>query len=226
MTEDQNPSSETEPGDGQLLTSAQPRAAQPAPASAPASPAPHGTATAPTAAPTAPAAASVDTAPSRTKRSPWRQRLIAAGVAVALVVGAVGLTAAVEEQRSRDARSLISAQRDRLNAIQAVLTAPDVVTRSITTTDGAKVTAVFSAEKVAAVVTYQNLPDIPAKQTYEIFRVRDDKTKPLRILAPAARSGTAMLLGLGEGDALAFTVEPEGGSGQPTGDVVIGLRLS
>jgi anti-sigma-K factor RskA len=200
MTEDQNPSSE--PGEGQLLT-------VPEPASSPRA-----------------ATTSSHPRPTNSPRRRWSRRLTALAVACALVIGAVGLTVAVEEQRSRDSQSLNNAERDRLDRIQGVLTATDVVTRTVTTPGGARVTAVFSAEKVGAVVTYQNLPAIPAKQTYQIFRVRDEKTKPLRILAPAARSGTALLIGLNDGDALAFTVEPEGGSGQPTGDVVIGLRLS
>jgi anti-sigma-K factor RskA len=214
MTEDQNPSSE--PGEGQLLTSTQPPVAEPEreTTAAPISSAPRDVKT-PTPA-----------RPTNTKNRRWSRRLTAFAVVCALVIGAVVLTLAVEAQHSRDSQSLIDSQRERLDRIQSVLTAPDVVTRTITIPDNARVTAVFSAEKTAAVVTYQNLPEIPAKRTYQIFRVRDDKTKPMRILAPAARSGTTLLLGLGNGDALAFTVEPEGGSGQPTSAVVIGLRLS
>jgi hypothetical protein len=136
------------------------------------------------------------------------------------------LTLAVQEQRSRDAHSLIAAEQDRLNRIQGVLTASDAVTKSTTSVGGARISAVFSADHVGAVVTYNNLPALPAKQTYEIFRVRDDKTKPMRILAAGELSGTALVLGVGNGDALIFTIEPEGGSGQPTGDIAVSLRLS
>lgn len=222
MTEDQNPRSDAGRGDGQLLTGthqqeaprsidgpavpAVPVHAEETAGSGPVSPAPPGATTQPT--------------PKR------RRRLSAFLVACALVIAAVGLTLAVEQQHNRDSRSLVASQQERLDRIQNVLTATDVVTKTATTPEGARVTAVFSAEHISAVLTYQGLPALPDKKTYEIFRVRDDKTKPMRILAAGQLSGTALILGVGDGDALAFTIEPEGGSGQPTGDVAIGLRLS
>lgn len=164
------------------------------------------------------------TAP-RPRRRRWRSRLGSIVVAFALVLGAAGLTLAVEEQRSRDQQSLLTAEQDRLARIEAVLTAEDALTRG-TTTGGIRLSAVFSADHHAAVVTYDGLPDIPEKKTFQLWRVRDDKTKSMRILAPDARSGTALILNLADGDSIAFTVESEGGAGQPTGDVVVGLALS
>jgi anti-sigma-K factor RskA len=142
------------------------------------------------------------------------------------VIGAVGLTWEVEEQRDRDQQSLIVAEQERLARLESVLTAPDAITRRTTTKTGIRLSTVFSPEHHAAVVTYAGFPEIGLGRTYQLWRVRNDKTKSMRVLAPDARAGTAMVLNLSKGDAVAFTVEPEGGSGQPTGDVVVGLPLT
>ena len=222
MTEDQNPRSDAERGDGQLLTDTH-RQGAPISADGPAGTAApghdEGPAVSGPVSPTPPGVTS-HAAPKR------RRRLSAFLVACGLVIAAAGLTVAVEEQRSRDSRSLVASERERIDRIQAVLTSTDVVTKTATTPAGARVTAVFSAEHISAVLTYRGLPALPAKQTYQIFRVRDDKTKPMRILAAGQLSGTALILGVGNGDALVFTVEPEGGAGQPSHNVAIDLRLS
>ncbi|GAA3393992.1 anti-sigma factor [Cryptosporangium minutisporangium] len=165
---------------------------------------------------------SVRSAPGKRR---WSKRLTTFAMACGLVIGAAALTLEVEEQRDRDQRSLIVAEQERLERIETVLTAPDAVSRSTTTKSGLRLSAVFSPEHHAAVVTYTDMPDIPERQTYQLWRVRNNRTKSMRVLAPDAREGSAMVLDLDEGDAVALTVEPENGSGQPTGDVVAGLPL-
>ena len=159
-------------------------------------------------------------------RRPWKQRLVLVAVACGLVVGAAALTLEVEEQRARDQRSLIDAEQTRLARMETVLTADDAISRSTTTEDGTRLSSVFSKENYSAVITYSDLPDIEPERTYQIWRVRNDVTRSMRVLAPDSREGTAVIRDLAEGDAIAFTVEPEGGSGQPTGDIVVALRLN
>ncbi|TQS39989.1 anti-sigma factor [Cryptosporangium phraense] len=147
-------------------------------------------------------------------------------LACALVVCAVTLTLEVEEQRARDQRSLITAEQDRLQRIETVLTASDAVSKRTTTKTGIRLSTVFSPDNHAAVVTYTDLPEIEPKQAYELWRIRNDVMKSMKILAPDGRDGTALVLDLNKGDAVAFTVEPEGGNGQPTGEIVVGLPIS
>jgi hypothetical protein len=156
----------------------------------------------------------------------WSRRLTTFAVACGLVIGAAALTLEVEEQRDRDQRSLIIAEQERLDRIETVLTAPDAVSRSTKAESGLRLSAVYSSEHHAAVVTYADMPDIPEERTYQLWRVRNNRTKSMRVLAPDAREGSAMVLDLDDGDAVALTVEPEGGSGQPTGDIVVGLPLN
>lgn len=163
-----------------------------------------------------------DTGPPRT----WSRRLTTFAVACGLVIGAAALTLEVEEQRGRDQRSLIVAEQERLQRVESILTADDAISRTSTTEDGARVTSVFSPEQHAAVVKYADLPDIDPKQTYQIWRVRNEQPRSMHVLAADARDGTAVILDLNNGDAISFTVEPEGGSGQPTGDIVVALRLN
>ena len=155
----------------------------------------------------------------------WSQRLTMFAVACGLVIGAAALTLEVEEQRDRDQGSLIVAEQERLQRIETVLTADDAISRTTTDEDGARLSSVFSPENHAAVVTYSNLPDIDPERTYQLWRVRNDEPRSMRVLAADARAGTSLVLDLNNGDAVSFTVEPEGGNGQPTGDIVIALRL-
>ncbi|MFI5959631.1 anti-sigma factor [Cryptosporangium sp. NPDC051539] len=162
------------------------------------------------------------------KDAPTRRRrlLTMLVLACALVICAVTLTLEVEEQRARDQRSLIASEQDRLERIETVLTAPDATTKRTTTKTGIRLSSVFSEENKAAVVTFTDLPEIEPKQAYELWRIRNDQMKSVKILSTEGRDGTALVLNLDKGDAVAFTVEPEGGSGQPTGDIVVGLPIS
>ncbi|MFF3939405.1 anti-sigma factor [Streptomyces phaeofaciens] len=141
-----------------------------------------------------------------------------ATAAAALVVA--GLFA-VQANRTQDQ---LDAQRTQAREIAHVLAAPDV--RATTGTDkrGRSIGVIASASAEEAVVTLTGYADLPTGQVHQLWLMRPD-------VQPRS-------LGLFEGDtplvatgldrtatSLAVTVEPDGGSAQPTSQPVVQLTL-
>ena len=149
---------------------------------------------------------------------PGRARLaVASAAAVAVLAGTVGTTWWVQENRVDDERArVVAAQQENLR-MRAVLAAPDATLRVSPDAPSGRFTAVYSASRGAAVLTFDQLRDVPAGKTYQLWRVPGGGTaRSLAVVPPDARAGSRVVDDLEPGDALAVSVEDEGGSPQPT----------
>jgi anti-sigma-K factor RskA len=73
-----------------------------------------------------------------------------------------------------------------------------------------------------AVLVVEDMPPVPEGKTYQIWVIEDDVPKPSGLFEPKQDSVAAVVENpLGGGDVIAVTVEPEGGSPQPTTDPVL-----
>lgn len=144
---------------------------------------------------------------SRLRRTAPRVALVAA--VAAAVIGIGGFVA--EHQRADDLR----ADRSRLSA---VLSAPDASTTEKSAVGGGEVRVIASARYDAAVVVGASLTMLDADQTYQVWRMRDGKPTSVGLLG----RGPGMLYvdGITGADAFAVSVEPSGGSPQPTNDPI------
>jgi len=152
------------------------------------------------------------------RRSPGRVRraLPRLAVAAALLVGAVGIGGyAIERDRAAQ-------QRDQNVAISQVLGAADAQTLSKDFANGGTVRMVMSADRDAAVVVARDLPSPGDGKVYQVWTVRGAEA---RSEGTFAASGTMLMNGVTDADALAVTVEPSGGSRRPTTDPVVTIRL-
>src|SRR4029079_4116510 len=114
--------------------------------------------------------------------------------------------------------------RDELNqlkaenqAISLLLSAPQAKLLTHTVTNGGVATVVLAADRHELAVVTTGLPALPSGQVYQLWLI--GKKIPSAGLLPPARNGqTPALLatGVAKGDALGLTVEPAGGSAQPT----------
>lgn len=159
--------------------------------------------------------------PPRTRerrRSPLFVPLATATAAAALVVASLF---AVQADRTRDQ---LAAERDRSREIAHVLAAPDARASSGRDPGGGTIGVIASASTRSAVVTLGGYGDPP-----------NGRVRQLWLMAPGERPRS---LGLFEGDtplvasgldtaatSLAVTVEPDGGSPQPTGQPIVQLAL-
>jgi anti-sigma-K factor RskA len=144
----------------------------------------------------------------------WQTAALAAAAVLVVGLGALGVGLAL-----RPAPAPSTAEQ--------VLAAPDVraVTGEIPT--GGTATVVFSREKNAGVLVMNNVAPPAPGTVYQMWLIDNQGphsagTMDAKAVAP---STTAVLPELGDSQALAFTVEPPGGSPQPTGQIFAELPL-
>ncbi|WP_260980065.1 anti-sigma factor [Agrococcus jejuensis] len=139
-------------------------------------------------------------------RRRWFQRpgslLGAAAAAVVLLVGGIGIGQAI---RTPD-------------PVSALVHAADVRTQTASLADGSRATLMWSDEQGEAAFVFEGLSQLEADEVYQAwFMPADGDPIPAGTFAGGDGSVVHALDGtLDEGDGVAITVEPEGGSEQPT----------
>ncbi len=114
-------------------------------------------------------------------------------------------------------------------AIAAVLAAPDARVESLPTTLGGTVTAVVSLRHREAVVTTADLPQPSATQVYQLWVLNAAGTARSAGLLTITGSGSAspvLAADVRPGDRLGITVEPAGGTAQPTTTPVVFMPVT
>ncbi|MCV7419206.1 anti-sigma factor [Mycobacterium yunnanensis] len=141
----------------------------------------------------------------RPKSTRWRAAAIAAAAAVGIGLGAVGVGIAVRPDSTP-------------SAAEQIFAAPDVRTVSGPIPTGGTATVVFSRERNAAVLLMNNVEPPKPGTVYQMWLVdaKGPESAGTMDSAAVAPSTTAVLPDLHGSTALAFTVEPSGGSSAPT----------
>ena len=159
--------------------------------------------------------------PRRTRRPvpwvPWLSGVVAAASIVVAVL--FGFAQAHTQQELNQARA-------QNQAIALVLSAPEVKLLTHPTTVGGVATVVLAADRRELVVTTSGLPALPTGKVYQLWLI--GKTIVSAGLLPSAKSGQTppvLASGVVKGDALGLTVEPAGGSRQPTTTPILALPL-
>ncbi|MFD7132464.1 anti-sigma factor domain-containing protein [Streptomyces sp. NPDC059894] len=157
--------------------------------------------------------------PPRTRaRRPLFVPFATATAAAALVVAALF---AVQAERTRDQ---LAAERDRAREIAHVLAAPDARASTGRDVRGRTIAVIASASAGEAVVTLSGYGDPPGGQVHQLWVMRPD-AQP-RSLGLFDRDTPLVASGLDPtSTSLAVTVEPDGGSPQPTTRPVVQLTL-
>jgi hypothetical protein len=157
----------------------------------------------------------------RPGQAPWLPWL-ATGIAVAcLAIAAVYSVVGISAQHRLDAA------RAQSRAIAAVLTAPDARIIRQPTTRGGIATVVFSRAENTVVVTTSGLPPLPSAEVYQLWLIGPPRTRSAGLLPPASAGRTAPVLDseLRPGDRVGMTVEPAGGTSQPTTKPILLMSL-
>jgi len=141
----------------------------------------------------------------------------AACLAVAVAAGVV----AVQGQQRLD--QLTAANQ----AISAVLSAPDARATTARATGGGTVTLVSAPSRERAVVASSGLPALPNSKTYELWMMGPAGVRPAGLLRPDATGHVPLQVATVPGGAnrVGLTVEPAGGSAQPTTTPIAVLPL-
>ncbi|WBQ07940.1 anti-sigma factor [Kribbella sp. CA-293567] len=139
-----------------------------------------------------------------------RRSLLALAAALVIVAGAGGI--AVDQYRKNAATQRANEQ------IAVVLGQSDARTFHGSLAGGGRTTVVASASRDSAVVVLSDLPALSSGKTYQLWLIDSAKTAHSVGLAGADASSRTRVLAGGVTGKVAFgvTVEPEGGSAQPT----------
>lgn len=172
------------------------------------------------AAPTAPAAPEAPTPAERRAQRRWfaRPTIIAASAAAAVILffgGAiVGGTIAGNDSTQQQASALAQ-----INA------APDAQRASAAVTGGGTATLVWSAQLGTSALIANDLPNLPNDKTYELWYIRDGKATSAGTMDAAGAGSTWKVLAgtMKAGDTVGVTVEPSGGSPQPTTNPIVAI---
>ena len=141
------------------------------------------------------------------ERSRLRRTLPRLAVAAAFLLGAVGVGGyVVERDRAVD-------EHDRVETITQVLGSKDAQAVAKTFPTGGNVRMVMSPSKDAAVIFANQLPDPGSGNVYQVWLIGGSGPVDQGTFK---RSGDMVMKGITKADRVAVTVEPEGGSKQPT----------
>ena len=124
-----------------------------------------------------------------------------------------------QHQEAQDARARASASQQRSEELAAVLAAPDARIRTGGLTDGATGTVVVSKARDKAAFIATGLPKPPGGKVYQLWFNDDGTMRDAGLLDPSVTSDSVLMAGaVGEASGMGITVEPAGGSPQPTSD--------
>lgn len=145
------------------------------------------------------------------RRQPW---MLPVAAAVAVLLAVPGTLAWQQHERAVQAEAQAALLGDVLADPGAVLLRGEV-------TGGGEAVAVLTSER--ALLVADGLADVDADRTYQLWAMRDGVPVPSGLLDVADGRVQALATDYRAGDGLAVSVEPAGGSDQPTSDPVLVL---
>lgn len=166
---------------------------------------------------------------SRRSAPRWTQRLAIAAAAV-LAVAVAGLSFTIVNL-SEDLAELEDASEQTQRAAEQLsdlLAAPDVEMGPAGEANGATVRVVASELRGEAAFIADGLSDAPGGRTYQLWLIHESGPQSAGLFAPNVDGQVTHLLTGDIADALAVavTIEPDGGSPQPTSDPILAIDIS
>lgn len=160
--------------------------------------------------------------PAETKaRSRWFSRPItiaaAAAAAVVLFLGGTFLGSSLAGNNSF--------QQQQASALAQINAAPDAQRATADVSGGGTATLVWSGKLGKSALVANDLPALPSDKTYELWYIRGGEATPAGTMKPADTGSTWRVLTgtMQAGDTVGVTVEPRGGSDQPTTSPIVAI---
>jgi anti-sigma-K factor RskA len=146
---------------------------------------------------------------ARSRRRAWMPLLVAAALAILVGVGVMVAQPWADDDQAR------------LTAAEQVLAAGDAEEVFLDLGEAGRATVVRSKSEDRAVIVTEDMVAAPEGKAYELwFQTPDEKMVPAGLM-PAGADQTVVLEGpAAEAIAVGITIEPEGGSPEPTTDPI------
>ena len=151
----------------------------------------------------------------------WFQRpallLGAAAAAVMLFIGGAFVGSALSGNNAYTSQQA--------SALAEINAASDVQHATAEVAGGGTATLVWSGELGRSALVANDLPQLPASKTYELWYLRDGQAIPAGTMQPADSGSTWRVLAgdMAAGDTVGVTVEPRGGSDKPTTAPIVAI---
>ncbi|MET7599213.1 anti-sigma factor [Streptomyces sp. NPDC004082] len=166
--------------------------------------------------------------PPRSARSAARARGLSRWALAACVAtaAALGGTTVWQHDRAQDARQQAQRAEQRTDAVASVLGAPDARTRSAKLADGARGTVVVSKSLDEAVFIASGMAEPPAGKVYQLWFDDAGTMRSAGLMDPGRTTEAVLMEGSVDGaSGMGVTVEPAGGSAEPTSSPVALMAL-
>ncbi|MBW3657356.1 MAG: anti-sigma factor [Actinobacteria bacterium] len=152
-----------------------------------------------------------------THRDAWYQRLLAPAAAV-LAIAVLGMTAIIANMNER-----IDTMEQQTGRVADVVAAADATIIEMPEVDGASARIVYSAARGEGVFLADGLPAAPGDKVYELWFIGEEGPSPAGLFDADDRGRvTHVVTGdLAQVQAIGVTIEPAGGSPQPTSDPIM-----
>lgn len=174
--------------------------------------------------PQLPAQAAAPGLPGRAElraRARWTQRPLIALASAAAVIGLLaggGIVATSLVQQGQ--------YQQQAAAIAEITSASDAQRRTVELPDGSA-TLVWSGELASSALIVDGLEPLPGHQVYELWYIGADGARPAGTFSADGSPTSRVLEGdMRDGDVIGVTVEPRGGSEQPTSDPVLVIETA
>lgn len=142
-------------------------------------------------------------------------RILSAAAAVAVIVaGAVALDQVQDEETPG---GLLAA------GVVRVFEAEDANTATMETSNGGKIAVAISPELNEMAIDTDELPPLDDEHVYQLWAIHDDVVESVTVLAP--EKGASMEMPSADTE-VAITIEPAGGSEQPTTEPIMRAKPS
>ncbi|MEV7141229.1 anti-sigma factor [Streptomyces tauricus] len=139
---------------------------------------------------------------------------------------ALGGTAVWQHERAEDALEQARRADRGADGIAAVLTAPDARSRTTKLAGGATGTVVVSDSRDRAVFMASGMAEPPRGKVYQLWFDDDGTMRSAGLMDPARTSQAVLMRGaVGGASGMGVTVEPKGGSEEPTSTPLALLNL-
>ncbi len=143
-------------------------------------------------------------------------RNLALGAAALLVIGLFSWNMVLQGE--------MQDLQGRVQSLQSQPQAPQMVELEGTEQQARAELVTLEGDRVVLVA--EDMPPVPEDKTYQIWVIEDDIPKPSGLFEPGEGSVAAVVEHpLDEADAVAVTIEPEGGSPKPTSDPMLAAKL-
>lgn len=160
----------------------------------------------------------------RTRRGRLSATMFALAASMLVVAIALGSLLVSQTREAQDMEESLTASEEQRQQLEHLLGSPDLAAAHAESALGGSVTVTFSQNEQMVHVMPHNLPDLTDEEAMQMWLIGEDGPQSIGLMSPDA---PVMLSGveLDEGLVFGVTVEPAGGSPEPTTDPVIAAEL-